>query len=299
MSPEQAAGEAVDHRSDLFSLGSVLYAACTGRPPFRAGGAHAVIKRVIDDAPPPIPELNPAVPGWLCDLIARLHAKDPAGRVPSAQDVADVLGQHLARLQQPGPAALPEPVERRPPDGPVRKRRRAAPIAALLVLLGLGGGLFVADRAGWLGRSPEPSQARPSDPKPVSPPPTKAPPVAEPTPAAKEVLDELRRLVAVQEEHFRHARANFDAGRGSPLDFCAAEVLLIEARIKLATAEQTSVTALLGDLVRSREEELRIARERFNAGAAAEAEVLSAQARLSEARARLATARAAAPDGTP
>src|SRR5207248_5976550 len=62
MSPEQAGGEPVDHRSDLFSLGSVLYAMCTGRPPFRASGVHAAIKRVIEDTPRPITEINPEMP---------------------------------------------------------------------------------------------------------------------------------------------------------------------------------------------------------------------------------------------
>src|SRR5262249_4391644 len=51
MSPEQAEGEKVDHRSDLFSFGSVLYALCTGRPPFRAETAMAVLRRVCDDVP--------------------------------------------------------------------------------------------------------------------------------------------------------------------------------------------------------------------------------------------------------
>src|SRR5436190_632890 len=49
MAPEQAAGEAPDPRSDLFSLGSVLYALCTGHPPFRASNSMAVMKRVIED----------------------------------------------------------------------------------------------------------------------------------------------------------------------------------------------------------------------------------------------------------
>src|SRR5262249_4202773 len=114
MSPEQAAGEPLDHRSDLFSLGSVLYALCTGRPPFRAVGTLAVLRRVIDDTPRPIPEVNPEIPGWLCDLIARLHAKNPADRFGSAQEVADLLGQHLAHVQQPGKVALPKPVDRPP-----------------------------------------------------------------------------------------------------------------------------------------------------------------------------------------
>src|SRR5262245_36469742 len=59
MSPEQAEGKPVDHRSDMFSLGSVLYAMCTGRPPFRASTSMAVLKRVCEETPTPIREVNP------------------------------------------------------------------------------------------------------------------------------------------------------------------------------------------------------------------------------------------------
>src|SRR5207237_8100398 len=52
MAPEQARGEALDHRADLFSLGSVLYTMCTGRPPFRAGNALAVLRRGSAEMPP-------------------------------------------------------------------------------------------------------------------------------------------------------------------------------------------------------------------------------------------------------
>src|SRR5262249_59989903 len=107
LGPERAAGVPIDHRSDMFSLGRVLYALCTGRPPFRATGTHAVLKRVIEDTPRPITEVNPEIPGWLCDLITRLHAKNPADRFPSAQDVADLLRQHLAHLHQPSRVAMP------------------------------------------------------------------------------------------------------------------------------------------------------------------------------------------------
>src|SRR5262249_55213747 len=93
-----------------------------------------------------------------CALIARLQAKDPADRFQSAREVADLLGQHLAHLQQPGQGAMPRVAEK-PPARPVRKRRWAGPLAASLLLLGLGGGLFLAYQAGWLFRSPEPSQA--------------------------------------------------------------------------------------------------------------------------------------------
>ena len=101
MSPEQARGEGVDRRSDLFSLGSVLYAMCVGEAPFRATSSLSVLKRVCEDVPRSPRELNPDVPQWLCQIIARLHAKDPAERYQSAAEVANVLGQQLAQLQHP------------------------------------------------------------------------------------------------------------------------------------------------------------------------------------------------------
>src|SRR5262245_19144559 len=62
MSPEQARDGTIDHRADLFSLGSVLYAMCTGHPPFRAETALAVLRRVTDERPRPVREVNPEVP---------------------------------------------------------------------------------------------------------------------------------------------------------------------------------------------------------------------------------------------
>ena len=111
MAPEQAKGEPPDPRADLFSLGSVLYTMASGRPPFRAATALAVLKRVAEDTPRPIRQIIPEVPQWLCDLIARLHAKDPARRFQSAAEVAALLEQHLAHLQQPSLVARPETVE--------------------------------------------------------------------------------------------------------------------------------------------------------------------------------------------
>jgi serine/threonine protein kinase len=110
MSPEQAEGLLVDHRSDLFSLGTVLYALCTGRPPFRATGTMAVLKRVVEETPRPIAEINSEIPQWLCDIIAKLHAKKPEDRYQTAREMAEVLGQGLAHLQQPGHNAAPAPM---------------------------------------------------------------------------------------------------------------------------------------------------------------------------------------------
>jgi len=109
MSPEQARGEHVDQRSDLFSLGSVLYAMCTGRPPFRGDGLAAVIKRLTDDAPRSIAEVNPEIPAWLSDVVQRLLEKHPDRRFQTAAELAEVLGTYLAGLQVP---SRPEQVVR-------------------------------------------------------------------------------------------------------------------------------------------------------------------------------------------
>ncbi len=77
MAPEQAQGEPIDQRTDLFSLGSVLYTMCSGRPPFRAANTLAVLKRVVEDTPRPIREIIPEVPEWLCDADLGAARQEP------------------------------------------------------------------------------------------------------------------------------------------------------------------------------------------------------------------------------
>jgi hypothetical protein len=142
MAPEQAEGKPVDQRADLFSLGSVLYALCTGRAPFRASTTMAVLKRVCEDTPRPIREINPGVPDGLVEIIGKLHAKKPVERFQTAAEVAELLSQHLAHLQQPALLPVPAPLPRgprrlRPPLGQDRRWRWAA-AAVLLLLGGLG-----------------------------------------------------------------------------------------------------------------------------------------------------------------
>jgi serine/threonine protein kinase len=108
MAPEQARGEPVDHRADLFSLGSVLYALCTGSPPFRGSTPLDVLRQVSDEVPTPVRERNPDVPAWLELLITRLLAKDAAERFQSAAEVAGLLEGYLAHLAQPATVPAPE-----------------------------------------------------------------------------------------------------------------------------------------------------------------------------------------------
>ncbi|HWG47787.1 MAG TPA: serine/threonine-protein kinase [Gemmataceae bacterium] len=100
MAPEQARGEVVDPRADLFSLGSVLYFMCTGQPPFQGDSSLAVLRQVCDDTPPPVQEFNPSTPDWLVEIIARLQAKELADRFQSANEIAELLGEYYVRLQQ-------------------------------------------------------------------------------------------------------------------------------------------------------------------------------------------------------
>lgn len=102
MSPEQAMEQSVDQRSDLFSLGSVLYMLATGRPPFRASTTLAVLKRVADDTPRPISEIMPKTPAWLIAIIAKLHSKSRDERFQTADQVAQLLSQCLEQLREHG-----------------------------------------------------------------------------------------------------------------------------------------------------------------------------------------------------
>jgi eukaryotic-like serine/threonine-protein kinase len=100
MSPEQASGQSVDQRSDLFSLGSAIYFMCTGRPPFRSESPMAVLNRICHEAHRPLDEVNPDVPIELAELVDRLLAKNPAERFATAQEVESRFAGLLAQMQQ-------------------------------------------------------------------------------------------------------------------------------------------------------------------------------------------------------
>ena len=108
MAPEQIHGDRVDQRADLFSLGSVLYCMCIGRPPFRGETVISVIRRVCDETPRPIREVNPDIPVWLCEIIDKLLQKKPEDRYQTAREVSELLGEHLAHLQHPSQIQLPQ-----------------------------------------------------------------------------------------------------------------------------------------------------------------------------------------------
>ncbi|MBM0239467.1 protein kinase [Micromonospora sp. ATA32] len=162
MSPEQALGQPVDHRTDLYGLGCTLYAMLAGGPPF-AGEPLSVLHQHVNEPPPPLRERRPDVPAELDALAAELLAKDPADRPPDAAEVRDRLAALLPRAgtpvplvsvtpADPGRPGRSTPVTARPPrpeaggparprPGPARHRREALLMAALLgvALLALTG----------------------------------------------------------------------------------------------------------------------------------------------------------------
>ncbi len=91
MSPEQAQSRPTDFRTDLFSLGAVLYQMASGKMPFTGSSSFAVMTAVVTREPPAVQELAPEVPPALSDLIRRLVAKNPADRPASARAVAEEL----------------------------------------------------------------------------------------------------------------------------------------------------------------------------------------------------------------
>jgi serine/threonine-protein kinase len=163
MSPEQARGLELDGRSDLFSLGAVLYTLCAGQKPFQGDGVMAVLMAIGLDDPVPVRERNPDAPPALAELIERLLAKAPAGRPASAGEVLATLAAVEAglpgaapRVSQIVPAPAPPPA---PPPPDRRPRRFVAGIAA--GVLGLAAAAAVVF---WLTRpTPLPEPARTTD----------------------------------------------------------------------------------------------------------------------------------------
>jgi serine/threonine protein kinase len=91
MSPEQARGAKLDHRSDLFSLGGVMYRMTTGRNPFEADDPSTLLMAVAQEQPPPMSAYRPDVPNALSALVQRLMIKHPSGRVDSGAETAEIL----------------------------------------------------------------------------------------------------------------------------------------------------------------------------------------------------------------
>ena len=169
MSPEQALGQIVDFRTDLYSIGIVLYELLTGERPFRGGAMTVLRQHVLDDAPLIPAELSSTLDPRLTDVVKRLLAKSPDQRPASANDLASELATILASPRAEVPrealgtmqtmvAADSSETRRGPPPeaaaalhaAPTRRSAIALMVAAAVLsgLIALGGAILVA-RAIW------------------------------------------------------------------------------------------------------------------------------------------------------
>lgn len=90
-SPEQVQGFRIDRRSDVYSMGGVMYAMCTARPPFFGSSTVAIMRQVCNAQPLPIREINGQIPEWLCQVISKMMSRNRLSRYASAAEVEQVL----------------------------------------------------------------------------------------------------------------------------------------------------------------------------------------------------------------
>ncbi|MEO8348215.1 MAG: protein kinase [Acidobacteriota bacterium] len=133
MSPEQAQGRAVDQRTDIFSLGLVLYEALTGSRPFTGKSAVETLHAIINEEPVSVVRRNPRVPVAAVEILEKALAKDPAERYQNAADFALDLRRAARSPAAPAPTAVQ-----------ARAISRLWPIAAATLLVGIAGGYGVS-----------------------------------------------------------------------------------------------------------------------------------------------------------
>jgi len=146
MSPEQAAGQPVDFRSDQFSFGSLLYEMATGKRAFQGKSAVDTLAAVLKEDPKPIAEISPLTPAPLRWIVERCLAKEPARRYASTRDLArdlETLRDHSSKASGIAAASAAWP----------RRRRLAALLTTAAVLAGFVG-VFLAGRRSGNGPIP-------------------------------------------------------------------------------------------------------------------------------------------------
>ena len=147
MSPEQAMGEEVDHRSDIFSLGVVFYEMMTGRRPFAGATRSETIAAILRDEPSPLSEQVPNCPSSLERIVNSCLAKAPVARYQTTSEVVAELRVAIAEGNQSAPAAV-RPVALRGARRLLKEWPRWAALVGVIALIGLAAVYYPASRGG-------------------------------------------------------------------------------------------------------------------------------------------------------
>jgi serine/threonine protein kinase len=91
MSPEQVSSRTIDHRSDIFSVGTLMYRMLSGKMPFTGNNTHAITYKIVNEDPQKLSSLNPTIPDMLNAIVSKCLSKNPDERYQSASELADAL----------------------------------------------------------------------------------------------------------------------------------------------------------------------------------------------------------------
>ena len=108
MSPEQARGDVIDKRSDLYALGVLMFEALGGRPPFSAASTPSLLYLHVHEPPPPLYQLRPDLPRALSDVVSKALAKDPNDRFQSGREMVEAMKAAITQPQAP-PTVMDDP----------------------------------------------------------------------------------------------------------------------------------------------------------------------------------------------
>ena len=120
---EQVLGEPLDFRTDLFSLGSVLYVMASGKTPFPATSTVAILRCIADESQASLKKAAVNIPDWFCQFVATLHSQRPVQRFDSAQQVAELLEKCLIDIPQGRIPSMPGLLSRGHQQGSSIRRR--------------------------------------------------------------------------------------------------------------------------------------------------------------------------------